>query len=397
MKWLKKWQKLLPLLVLFVIVLITACVVLYGKGYRIGFQTGKVELKGTGLLVTKSTPDGAQVFINGHLTTATNNTLNLSPGTYEVRIFKDGYFEWKKKITVEAEVVSRAEALLVPSAPKLENITDLGVSQPIIDPSLTKIAFTVASQSAKKNGVYVVDMSARPILTLQNALTQLADDSSDLFSTARLTWSPDGKQLLATTSGELQTTYLLNDGGLNTVPQDVSETLSSVSATWAKQEVNNEKAMFNAQPKAIRALMKNFKILAWAPDETKILYTASQSATLPLAIKPRLIGVNPTDEQRNIVEGQTYVYDIKEDRNYPLSSGYFKDAYSWFPDSRHITFVKDKKIHLAEYDGLNDTVVYAGPFVDGYVFPWPDATKIVILTDLGNSGVSPNLYTISLK
>jgi dipeptidyl aminopeptidase/acylaminoacyl peptidase len=394
-----KWRRLVPVLILLVIVLITSVVILYGKGYRVGFQTGKVELKGTGLLVAKSVPDAAQVFINGHLTTATNNTINLSPSTYEVRIFKDGYFEWKKKVIVEAEVVSRAEALLVPSAPKLENITDLGVAGPVADPSFTKLAFAVASQSAKKNGVYVIDMSVRPILTLQNALTQIADDSNNLFSTARLSWSPDGKQLLATVSGELenQTTYLLNGGDLNAEPEDVSETLDNVSATWQKLNQNNEKAMINAQSKPVRDLIKKFKILSWAPDENKILYVASESATLPVVIKPRLIGVNPTAEARDIEEGQHYVYDIKEDRNYKLDSGLFNDAYAWFPDSKHITYIKDKKVSLVEYDGLNDTVVYAGPFVDGYVFPWPDGSKIVILTNLGNSSVLPNLYTISLK
>lgn len=394
-----KWRRFIPLLILFVIFLITAAVVLYGKGYRIGLQTGKVELKGTGLLVAKSVPDGAQVFINGHLTTATNNTLNLSPGTYDVRIYKDGYSEWKKKIIVQAEVVSQADALLVPAAPKLENITDLGVSGPVADPSLTKIAFNVASQSAKKNGVYVIDMTVRPILTLQNALTQIADDSNDLFSTAKLSWSPDGKQLLATVSGELSpTTYLLDSGNLNTAPQDVSETLSGVAANWTKLNQNNDKAMINSQPKAVRSLItSNFKNISWAPDETKLIYQASKSATLPAVIKPRLVGVNSTPEQRNIEEDSYYVYDIKEDRNYKLDSGFFKDAYVWFPDSKHITFIKDKKVHLIDFDGLNDTIVYAGPFVDGYVFPWPDATKIVILTDLGNSSVRPNLYTISLK
>jgi hypothetical protein len=50
-----------------------------------------------------------------------------------------------------------------------------------------------------------------------------------------------------------------------------------------------------------------------------------------------------------------------------------------------------------EYDAMNKTTVYAGPFVDGYVFPWPDATRLVILTNLGNPSITPNLYTLGLK
>jgi len=67
------------------------------------------------------------------------------------------------------------------------------------------------------------------------------------------------------------------------------------------------------------------------------------------------------------------------------------------PDSKHLVNVHNGKIDMMDYDGANQTTIYAGPFVDDFVFSWPDATKIVILTNLGNSDLTPNLYTISLK
>ena len=70
---------------------------------------------------------------------------------------------------------------------------------------------------------------------------------------------------------------------------------------------------------------------------------------------------------------------------------------TWFPDSAHFIMVNDKQIHMVDYDGANDTVVYAGPFLDNYVFPWVDGTRLVMLTNLNNSTILPNLYTISLK
>jgi hypothetical protein len=69
----------------------------------------------------------------------------------------------------------------------------------------------------------------------------------------------------------------------------------------------------------------------------------------------------------------------------------------WYPDSKHLVYVHDGKIDMMEHDGQNQTTVYAGPFVDHYVFPWPDATKLVILTNLGNPTIAPNLYTIGLQ
>src|ERR1035437_6252891 len=168
---------IIPFLIVLFLTIATIFVVLLGKGYGLNLNgNGGPILSGTGLLVATSSPDGAQVIINGHLTTATDNTINLAPGEYDVKIFKEGYFPWQKKITIKKEVVSKADALLFPSAPQLTSITNVGIENPVLDPTETKLAYTVASQSATKNGIYVLDMSIRPIITLQNASTQLVDD-----------------------------------------------------------------------------------------------------------------------------------------------------------------------------------------------------------------------------
>lgn len=382
------------------IVLVTTGIILYGKGYRFGFEPGKIELVGTGLLVTKSLPDGAQVFIDGELNTATDDTINLSPGEYDVKIFKEGYFPWEKKIKIEAEAVSTAEALLVPTAPKLENITDLGASRPAIDPTITKIAFNVSGQTSDKNGIYFFDMKSNPLLTLQSSSTQVIDDTFDLFSESELTWSPDGRDLIATVSAGkfAPNSYLLDTDRTNNPPNNVTSTLDTVSASWNRLEANKDNAVLNSLPRPVRIMAReNFDVMAFSPDQNKILYTASRSASLPIVIKPRLVGVNSTPEQRSITDGGVYVYDVKEDRNYKMNSGNFQGAWSWFTDSNHIIFVRNKEVHIMDYDGLNDIVVYAGPFIEDYIFPWPDATRIVILTSLGNSKIPPNLYTINLK
>ena len=377
----------------------TVLVVLYGKGYRFGLSNGAPALSGTGLLVTTSNPDGAQVFVNGHLTTATDNTINLAPGNYDVKIYKEGYFPWEKQLVVKKEVVTKADALLLPTAPKLESITNTGISNPVIDPSLTKLAFNVASQSAVKNGIYVLDMSSRPILTFQASSNQIADDTSFPFSKATLSWSPDGSQILASISG--QSMFLLAANGMNSNPTDVTETLSATTALWNKQKTDKQKAQNEALPKTLRSIVSNdFNILQWSEDETKILYEASNDTTLPPIITPALIGTDSTPEERTLSKGAVYVYDIKEDKNFKILDKLPEGTPSpimFFPDSTHLVYVHNGKIDMMEYDAQNQTTVYAGPFVNDYVFPWPDGSKLVILTNLGNPNILPNLYTISLK
>ncbi|MBI3985033.1 MAG: PEGA domain-containing protein [Candidatus Levybacteria bacterium] len=397
-------QLIISLVLVGLMILATAAVILYGMGYRFSLNKGNPAVSGTGLLVATSAPDGAQVFINDHLTTATDNTINLEPGEYNIRIFKDGYFPWQKKITIKKEVVSKADALLLPAAPKLESITNTGVLNAVIDPTKTKLAYSVASQSALKNGIYVLDMTLRPILTLQSASTQIATDTVTSFSKSTLKWSPDSKQLLASFGNPSIADYLLSASVLNSNPQDVTETLLTVNSAWQRLRDEKKVALNNSLPRKLRPIVSQyFNVIDWSDDETKVLYSASISGTLPIVINPPLIGVDSTPEQRNIEEDAIYVYDIKEDRNYkildnmPLVDEGSSLPLMWFPDSKHLVFVHNGKIDIMEYNALNQTTIYAGPFVDNFVFPWPDASKIVILTNLGNPAINPNLYTISLK
>lgn len=96
----------------------------FAKGYRPDFKSK--EIKGTGLLVVNSLPQGAQVFLNSKLTTATDDTLNLLPGEYLIEIKKDGYIPWQKKLTIEAEVVTQANARLFPAVTSLKPLTFTG-------------------------------------------------------------------------------------------------------------------------------------------------------------------------------------------------------------------------------------------------------------------------------
>lgn len=401
-KFVKK-QVLIPIVIVIFLFTATVLVVFYGKGYRLDSLFDKPKILETGLLVATSQPDGSQVFVNGHLTTATNNTINLSPNTYKIKIAKEGYFSWEKTIKIQKEIVQTTGALLFAKAPKLESITENGVLNPVVDPSGAKIAFTIASQSAKINGVYILDMTARSILTLQSASTQIANDISDTFSKASLQWSPDGKELLAVINSaqdiQYPTIYLLKTNSMNQNPQDVTATIDTLNADWKEEKSEKERSRIDSLNTKLKKLIsENFNILSWSPDETKILYTASKSAVLNLVISPPLIGTDSTPQERNIQKDLTYIYDIKEDKNFKIThSSNFQVPLTWLADSKHLIYVENRTIGIMEYDESNKTIIYAGPFTDSYVFPWTDVSKIVILTNLGNANTSPSLYTIGLK
>lgn len=396
----------------FVILILVGCisygVVLYAKGYRLDFSNkGNQFVAGTGLLVLTSVPNGGRVFIDGNLTTATDNTINLSPGTYSIRIEKDGYFAWSKKVTVKKESVTKTDALLFPSTPKLEAITVLGSANPIIDPTNTLIAYSVSSSTAEQNGIYILTADNRPILSNGTSNTQIASDLQDRFSKANYEFSPDGKQLLATitlgrasSTSANQTVYLLDTNRLNTTPQNVTVRVKQIKEQWAVLQKALDDKFISSLPKKVQPLaLTNFANISISPERDKIMYTASISAQMPLTIVPPLPSTNSTLEDRNLVAGNVYVYQIKEDKNYLLyapAKGEILPEFMWHPSSAHVVFVKDKKIQLMEFDGGNRITVYSGPF-DGFFYPWPNGAGIVIRTNFNDESNPPNLYRIGIR
>ncbi len=388
------------------LIVVTTAAVLFASGYRLTRENGKTFVEGTGVIVLTSKPDGARVYVNGHLTTATDNTINLQPGSYDVKIEKDGYFSWNKKILVKQSEVSQANAFLFPNTPKLDPLTTTGATNATVDDTNTLIAYTVTSAQPRRNGIYLMNMSSRPILPIGGLSTQLTDNTIIDFTNAKLSFSPDGDQLLASVSAEFGTAYyLINTNTFNETPQDVTNTITQVQTEW-------EQARLAEQTRQVRTLHKNlqpffnehFTNPKFSPENDKILYTASGSGTLKLIKNPPLKGVNSTPETRTIEDNNVYVYDIKEDRNYLIwdtpdqeSTESARPEFTWHPNSRHLVYLDHGKINIMEFDGQNKTTLYAGPFFEDFVTVWPDGSNIAILTNLTAPMAPYNLYKISLK
>ena len=136
----------------------------YARGSRFSLKTFK--FLPNGILVVKSEPDGASVYVNGDLKTATNATIFLSPGTYDLEVKKDGFFGWSKRIEVSKEVVTQANVSLFKNVPSLSPITFEGAGSPVVSPGGTKIAFTTPVSSSTppdKAGLYTIDTYNLPL------------------------------------------------------------------------------------------------------------------------------------------------------------------------------------------------------------------------------------------
>jgi len=56
----------------------------------------------TGAVALRSTPDGAEVYVDGAFVGNAPTTLKLTPGQHAIRVTQQGYKDWSRDITVQA-------------------------------------------------------------------------------------------------------------------------------------------------------------------------------------------------------------------------------------------------------------------------------------------------------
>jgi len=104
---------------LFVFLIIVPMIVFYASGYS--FDWEKKTLVATGGIYLKSLPSRAEIYIDNKPKGSTAKLIkHLLPKIYEISVIKDGYYPWKKNLTAEPQLVTKAKnILLVPFNPKI--------------------------------------------------------------------------------------------------------------------------------------------------------------------------------------------------------------------------------------------------------------------------------------
>jgi len=395
------------LVTLIVVGAVAYFVSMYARGYR--FNENSLKFSPHGLLVVKSDPDGAQVYINEELKTATNATIPLAPGTYDVSIRKDGFFSWNKRLTIKKEEVTETTAQLFKSVPSLSALTFSGSINPIPSDDMSKVSYVVPFDSTKtgsedKSGLWILETVDLP-LGFTREPRRITD--GDLSGTD-WSWSPDGREILLITKTG---TYLLSVSSFTSQKQRVNINLQKdkTLTSWDAERKLKLTSKIKGLPEELQSILeRKAKSIVFSPDEDMVLYTASGSAVIPQNLIKPLPGTSTQKEERNIINDKTYIYDIKEDRNFlvddassdlVIGAGYLNNSkrrMMWFPTSRHLILAETGKIIIMDYDGTNRQEIYAGNYIAPHAYPTISHDRLLIVTNLGATSV-PNVYTLSLK
>lgn len=361
------------IITLIVIGLAASVAIFFAKGYT--FSSKEKKIVGTGILTISSSPDAASVFLDGHLTTATNTSISsLTPKTYDVRVIKEGFIPWEKRVEIKEGLVEEVKITLFPAIPTIYPLTFNGIKSPILSPDGEKLAYIVpldnsSSSRTKKAGIWVwIQSSNQPIsLARSSGPRQIAQSTQIDFTKAELKWSADSKQVLAEVGGN---NYLLEADRLNSDPRDITPILSATMQSWVDDSRARETArVLVVKDLNLRKIASSSALVKWSPDETKFL-------------------AGKDDDELK-------VYDLEDAKEYILPKA---KKYLWLPNSRHIILAEEKAISIVDFDGSNKAVIYAGNFQDDFIFPWPDSSRLAIITSFPTPTASePNLYGINLK
>ncbi len=339
-----KSNSLKTLLTTFVILLLTAGIFLYTAGYRLAKDDETpIDIPQTGMVSAKSLPDGANVYLNGELKTATDGTIaGLIPGNYNIRIIKNGFVTWEKEIEIFPELVTDITAVLVSQSPRLEPLTNTGAREPTISPTLTKLAFFSKDGSAP--GVWVIPLTGDALsLFRSNPYVVLEDLPGRLFSQGKtIEWSPDEKELLVQTDDDQYYTVSL-DNGTSTFITEPNELKNKWAETLVQRRIDFIQKL--DIPEDLREIAIS-KDTMWAPDNKKFMYTTESNENIEYRVynmeKPIPVG-----EQVDSI-----VMSINKETVQP--------SVSWYADSFHMVVTEmDQeneyrgKVSLIRIDGSN--------------------------------------------
>lgn len=367
---------------------LTTVIFLYTSGYRLTKNQNDVniDLKRTGLISAKSIPEGANVYINGVLYTATDATIPaLDPGTYNLKIVKNGFVPWEKDLEVFAELVTDITAVLVSQTPRLEPLTNTGARVPVVSPTLSQLAYF--SKDGQESGIWIIPLNNGGISLFRSApYVAIEDTAQTIYSNGEsIEWSPDEDMLLI--KGENENFFVVDINAKTTESTAAPELLRS---SWEQEKIVKRKDFLKefTIPQEIFDIAIDPKTI-WAPDDKKFLYTVETEENIEYHVynleKPLPIG----EKVESIV-----ITTAKEDPQPQLT---------WYADSFHLVMVEgdietDKRgtISLIRIDGTNKTEVYNNSISSQNVYSTPGGDKLIFLTSFRSNGQT-DLYTIGIR
>lgn len=166
-----------------IIALTSTYLIMLSYGYRINFQAKKIQK--TSVIYLASLPRSVAVYINNKLMSDATplRYTYIFPGYYDVKLVKDGYYDWEKSFNVIADYISQdSDIILILKECKKIDLTDKDKEN--YDKELQEIA------KQKENKNLLVIKNGAEIFIDDKYITRLSSEIKNIA------WYPDGKHII---------------------------------------------------------------------------------------------------------------------------------------------------------------------------------------------------------
>jgi len=256
-----------------ILLIVSGIVMFFAQGYRI--DIGNRNLEQTGILTVNSLPEGALIFLNEIPQDVTDNSIQgLKPGTYDLRLEKEGYQSWTRTVEISVGRVTQHTALLISLFPEIKPLTLTGVNNPQVSLDGQKIVYTTSQAQNNlptQSGVWLLELTSRPFNIASRPTLLLTDTPTLPYSAAKISWGGDNQSLvLEMPDGEI---FLYDLQAGQTRPLSPENKLI-LEEDWAQLAKRNEELLREQFDSEIRKELPGQETGGvWSPDQTKILYT----------------------------------------------------------------------------------------------------------------------------
>lgn len=348
----KRQRTILFLLAAFLFLLATPSVILYSQGWRIDWDEKTVTH--TGGMYIRAVPSRALIFLNDEFVKRTDLffdsslVTNLLPGTYSVRIEKEGYIPWTKALLIEkAQVTEAKHVILFPEQLQFQTLFS-NVMFASLSPDASLFAFQ------KKLDAATWELTSFDIANNQEKVLFEAPEKSQLND---IQWAPDSSTLVLKFLQDNEEQQIrLNTRGNETVteaklPQE-AELQAQKEAELQADEVAEERSSASTLPSGISSPDKR-KLLILT-DDTIALYDKSTKEEIALGTfksEPKNLIWLDNDHIFFSVLGDVFVSEIDVRGKGPntVTLGTFKNPeLFWNPELKTLFILTEAKFLASE-------------------------------------------------
>lgn len=175
----------------------------FALGYK--FDRRAFKFRKTGLLVLKTQPAGASIYLDDKLLNVkTPATISeLLPERYNLRLETEEHYPWLNEVSIDAGKVTRLEKIILfPLRPDIKQLNRERLSSFWVDEERAIIYYI----NPEDSGIYKSDLEGRAQERIADFLT---------LQPAAVKWklSPDKRKLLYFNARQIGITYLEHEGG----------------------------------------------------------------------------------------------------------------------------------------------------------------------------------------